>query len=365
MIAKGYDTVEETLNLRLNGEFLDRLEDAKARAKDSNGGDGVAPVAIGSGDFTEIMHVRSHGGQGGVRYFLDNDDFLIRVRPQSTWGVSVRYKSAGLWEHGVKPLSDRIFTALHAEGKPGCDKWATVKRVDFACDFHAPAFSPEMVWSIMDALVSRMKFHPVGSSAGVETITMGSMANLQIQVYDKGREIREVSGKDWMPELWAREGYDVPSDGQDRDVWRVEIRFSKNFLRDRGINYFDQAEENMADLVAEALYSNRLTRPTGDSNRRRWPLHPLWTLAADAAAGDAMLPMGRMFTMRREELRRQLLAQAAGTMRAAGILEKENFEQGDAVHLGQQIERKLVGLSGDRKAVGDIKERYRFMDEPR
>lgn len=97
---------------------------------------------------------------------------------------------------------------------------------------------------------------------------------------------RNVSGKTWMRDLWARHGFEF-SDDQWGDVWRLEIRFGKGFLRERNIRHPAEIARFLPELIAEALSTRRLCVPTNDMKRRRWPMHPLWTAAYRARGASA------------------------------------------------------------------------------
>ena len=68
---------------------------------------------------------------------------------------------------------------------------------------------------------------------GVETFTIGSKRGLQIQVYDKGLEITEVSGKEWMLDIWHKVEAEI--DHRPKDVWRLEVRMGREFLKERNV----------------------------------------------------------------------------------------------------------------------------------
>ena len=106
-------------------------------------------------------------------------------------------------------------------------------------------------------------------------------------IYDKVLEIRQKSGKIWFLDLWREGGWD----GQ-TPVCRIEFRYKREFLRTFGLvngeelNHYDLLDR-LGDLwrysTSEWL---RYCIPTGDVNRSRWPVHPLWQViqAADFGA---------------------------------------------------------------------------------
>ena len=96
-------------------------------------------------------------------------------------------------------------------------------------------------------------------------------------VYDKTAEIA-VSRKDWMHEVWISNGWD----GESR-VTRVEFRYKRECLREMKVEeayaFLDQIPSLWAYSTKQWL---RHTIPTGDPNRARWPVSPLWQLIQQA-----------------------------------------------------------------------------------
>jgi hypothetical protein len=89
-----------------------------------------------------------------------------------------------------------------------------------------------------------------------------------MRVYDKVAEIRESSFKVWFYDIW----------GVQEDVWRVEWQARKEMLRRFGIRTLVDLRERQGDLLRYLAQEHDTLRvPNGDSNRSRWPLHPLWT----------------------------------------------------------------------------------------
>jgi hypothetical protein len=107
-------------------------------------------------------------------------------------------------------------------------------------------------------------------------LSIGSKSALQVELYDKSKEISDTNGKTWFYALWAR-GHD----GQlfDRDVWRLEIRMSGDYLKERNVRRSHELMAQRGELIREAVTKKRLTVPsTSDAQRWRWPLHPLWSV---------------------------------------------------------------------------------------
>jgi hypothetical protein len=116
------------------------------------------------------------------------------------------------------------------------------------------------------------------------------MPGRQVIVYDKTDEALTKGKSEW-PLLWnaalARMGLPERdfTDRKANRVWRVEYRLGKIGLRARHdirrwSAFYDLVQGEFDQLALDAS----LRAPTGDSNRSRWPEHPLWALARETLA---------------------------------------------------------------------------------
>ncbi len=88
-----------------------------------------------------------------------------------------------------------------------------------------------------------------------------------MRIYDKVAEITQQSEKHWFYDLW----------GQNKDVWRVEFQVRRPHLKKIGVDGLVNLHDFKGDILRElAINHTSLRQPTGDSNRSRWPYHPLW-----------------------------------------------------------------------------------------
>lgn len=367
LVAHGWDTFTETYNCTIPAAKQEWLAEFRDKAEK---GEGVVALQLGD----ETLQMLPHGGKGGVRWILQNDDFSISIRsPKLPWPLTVRYSAGGLWGHGLRALQDRVYHALRAEFHPGDDQNVRVGACHYAFDFHSPAFTAEMRPRIAEQIVCHssaknnmtvaVPAQLIGTSARTQTLTMGGKAGLQVQVYDKTTEITEASGKTWMIDLWLENGAEFP-DGDIADVWRLELRFGGEFLKERGILYPREIERFLPELITEAIVTRRLTEPSNDSNRWRWPVHPLWTAAYRQRAADAMRPLGRRLTMTREALITQAKAQLAGGLRSLTVLtDVEGFDNDTAESLALQLPEIINADPNHAAKVDKAAERYRFVDE--
>lgn len=373
LAANGLDSWQENLFLCPSPTLQARLEQAKSEAAAANGGRGQPmPVTIGE----EIVQVQPYGGkEGGTRWIAGNAEFQLFFRcpgSEASSTVGVRYLSAALWQIGLPELQRRVYAALDSEE---CswrkNRHVSVSYAHQAFDFYAPRFAEEMLPGIRTRVVTHSGVKSkeiagseteIGIGPRTETLQIGSKKTLEVVAYDKGREILESSKKSWMAEIWATQ-LERSVEIRKRTFFRLELRFGKSFLRDRGITTPSDVLTQLPELSGEAIYSRRLTVPTPDSNRWRWPLHPLWWMARDAAQSPKrMVPLGRRMTASRGELVMQLTAQAAGLFRTMAVLRNGEFDahaaMTEALRIMAQMERDPHHLD----KVAATVERYRFID---
>lgn len=376
LIAHNLDTVQEAFKVVLPPGLVERLEQGKNDAIEAHEGQGQL-FFFGGQEF-QIWA----GASQGNKWVLENDDIQIHFGAASRdWPVVVRYLSPGLWEHGFEAVKARVIDLLRMEcvvKEKDLSDWCHVTRFDYCFDFYSPKFSAVMGSKRVREKViapSGVKMGVVGTSPRDETLTIGmSKGSLQIQVYDKGREIMEKSGKWWMLKVWEREGYYPKFGGEGidpkpviEDVWRLEVRFGKEFLKDRNIRTMDKAREALRELLAEALMTRRMVeRPEGytDENMRRWPLHPIWAASYDAAGrAGQYLPVGRKITMAREEYRQLLMKMGNGVIRASNVLDNGHYSRDYSKGMWEVWAQELILDPEHEKKVLKSVEKFRFLDE--
>ena len=152
---------------------------------------------------------------------------------------------------------------------------------------------------------------------------------------DKRLQIMSVRDKMFWLEIWNRnqEAKELPpidlSNPEKSRVWRIELRLYKNILKGKKyrISSFGTLEHKLAVMLAELLRDVRYVNPTNDSNRSRWPNHPIWDkvkveLESELIRQHSDLPMGRVLEIHRAEKTQMLKQQIAGCIIAiAGLHE--------------------------------------------
>lgn len=341
-------------------EAREAIEAARRTAEeDVRGKDGTLLALRG-----EEFQVMPYGAKGGARFVLAGPEMLILIRAWHTeWCVTVRYRSAGIWGHGLDALRERAARWLAACGRvQDCGDNPRVTRMDYAIDLHAPGFEPSYGMAehfVFPQGTAKMrvvgKLEVIGRSRRPQTFTLGRIDGLQVQLYDKVAEIREASGKDWFRQLWG---------GLDRDVWRIECRFSGAWLKERGIRTYEAIRDNLRPMIATALHGYRLS--DGSTTRSgRAPVHPLWWRAIQAA-GDADFGAAvvNLSTQRREEAHAMMRANAIGVARAAIVALRGEIDQAAMDDFMADVAASEQFDPHRNRKVKRLQERHRWIGQP-
>jgi len=377
LICHNFDWWQEALNLTVPATLWQRMEQAKAEARELDDSNKASVSFTFGGEKFELQAY----GLRSKEFVLINDDIRLEIGRTDTameWTFGWRATAAGLWEHGVDALRKRVYAMCeHAGCRPRVENqpWIKLTRADYAFDYWAPGFTPEMEPGITDRFVlppgvkGHGNFYLKSPKKGqyraqLETFTIGKKGGLEIQIYDKLTEIREASGKDWMLEVWADHGYQPP--GDPADVWRVEVRMAGEWLKARTEKDPEKFLNLMWQLIAEGLQSRRLVLPQEtDSNRSRWPVHPLWSLAIEAVGDPAVfVPVGRKITGRRSEITKKFQTAIAGYIRTHAVVEHGvNFSEDELMALARRAADEALADKEHRRKIARTQGRYEFVDE--
>lgn len=208
-----------------------------------------------------------NGTKSGYPFLISNQDCTIQFGEFNTPSFFVKYSSFALWNKGAKFLHQRFldwagslgFIAVRPEG---------LSRCDFAFDFHLE----DIDFDEDSFITAAAKDSQHRKNGKVQTFTFGR-DEIVLRVYNKSDEVEEASGKYWLYPLWQ---------GQTENVWRVEWQVRKETLKRFGLRTFQDMFEGHGDLLRYLVSEHTSLRvKTDDSNRSRWPVHPLWSMLAE------------------------------------------------------------------------------------
>ncbi|CCQ72456.1 hypothetical protein [Magnetospira sp. QH-2] len=205
-------------------------------------------------------------GKHPYTYVLGNKAFEIRLGERLSPSCHVQFRSEGLWMEGLDRLTSRFDTWVASIGSRFL-KPEVVSRADWAFDYHLP------VWDFArDDFVSRSRKDATWRENQKDQTHQFGKGEVVLRVYDKVAEIEAQSAKAWFFELWGRKDH----------VCRVEFQIRGERLKEGGIRTMADLREFQGDILRElATNHTSLRKPNGDSNRSRWPLHPLWSQLTD------------------------------------------------------------------------------------
>lgn len=254
----GHDTVECAYYLApSSGPSLDysklAVEKEVMRASKSRS---PTPLKLGSEEFL----LASHCTGSGYPFLLENDAFAVQCGEFNQPNFYVTFRSVALWQFGAFKLHDRFLTWAASVGLAPY-RPERLSRVDLTFDYQLDLDFDE------NSFVSQaQKDNKHRRNGRAQTFRLGE-GPLVLRVYDKCAEIDESSSKTWFFDLW----------GCKENVWRVEWQARKEWLRRFGIRTFADLTERQGDLLRVLVHDHTSLRtPSKDSNRSRWPLHPLW-----------------------------------------------------------------------------------------
>jgi len=217
------------------------------------------PAKVVLGEKTFLLH--PFGTSSGYPFLMSDEDFKVEFGESNSPSFFVTFRSQALWRESAYSLHQKFLDWSESVGLAPL-RPERISRIDCCFDYHLPTVDFET-----DHFVSRFSKDAVYREDGkVQTFSFGR-GDVVLRVYDKVAEIRQQSNKVWFHTLWE----------MDQDVWRIEWQVRKPILRQFGIVTFEDLKRFQPDLLRYLAEDHTSLRvPDGDTNRSRWPLHPLW-----------------------------------------------------------------------------------------
>ncbi|HNB02288.1 MAG TPA: hypothetical protein PLK61_10815 [Nitrosomonas sp.] len=255
----GHDTVECAYYLRkVYGSSLD-FEQLAIEKETLRQLKQPEPKVINLGGIEFLL--QPYGSKSGFPFVISNQDFTISFGEFNNPSFFVKFRSLALWREGAIAMHQRFMQWAERLGLMPL-KTEGLSRVDFSFDYHLPVIDFDE-----DNFVSlSVKDTQYRKDGKIQTFKLGE-SDVVLRIYDKVAEIEEQSGKSWFFELW----------GIAENVWRVEWQVRKDILKRFGIRTFADLQDGQGDVLRYLVTEHSTLREKiDDSNRSRWPLHPLW-----------------------------------------------------------------------------------------
>lgn len=258
-LVAGIDTVQVAYYLRplRNAAFsFGNLLVAKEKLRASKGRR-ETPVEIGGRFFV----LRPYGSKSGYPLVVESPAYKVECGEFNTPAFFVTFTSQALWHQGAEALHKEFVDWAQAVGLAVVAP-ERLSRVDFAFDYWLQYmdFHPDSVVSL-SAKDGQYREHQA-----IQTMMYGK-GDIVLRIYDKVTEIAQQSEKLWLFPIW----------GVKENVWRIEWQVRKGVLKRFGIQTFSDLLDSQGDVLRYlATTHDTLRIATNDSNRSRWPMHPLW-----------------------------------------------------------------------------------------
>lgn len=258
-LLSGLDTVEVCYYLRARvGSEIDFVELAIEREKLRTAKKRqLKIIPLGGVEFV----LRSNGSANGFPFVIENADYTIEFGEFNMPSFRAKFRSEALWREGADALHRRFVAWAESIGLYALQP-ETLSRVDFTFDYQLDAIDFDED-SVVSLSTKDNKYRDNGKLNGL----VYGKGDVVLRIYDKLLEIEQQSAKHWFIPLW----------GVDQKVWRIEWQTRQKLLRRFGIKTFDDLASNQGDVLRYLVEAHDTLRvKSDDSNRSRWPLHPLW-----------------------------------------------------------------------------------------
>ncbi len=288
-IYKNFDGLDIAFQGCFPADELEKLAIAKELAQKNDDdaitylGDPEVRVAVRKTGKPPYMYVFDTGPDGEIWMVQNTDD-------QTDYGIFISVKSLSFALYGYEGVKERIICMLKDIGAKG-DLLERINRVDFCVDFVTDHFTPNPQHFVCHGRSTKrgigkketVDLQTVERGYEYESIMIGKMPGKQVTLYNKSREVHAKNKPYWW-DFWRLDQKSFT--GQ---VWRVELRASRNEIDRWQAKRFEGFEAKIGDLFEKMLDNTRYVVPNGDSNVSRWPKSALWK-EVRAAVKEALHP---------------------------------------------------------------------------
>lgn len=324
----------------LSEEWDHKLADLKALAQSENEFEqATAQIVIGE----HLFEVRDRG-RGRFAYVLVDNCYHLQASNKRSKALPLAYvqiSSEYLATVGVEQAEQSLRYIVNTLGL--VNEPANISRVDLFVDFTADlsmdSFDPLQDWVTRTQSIDLHYRYQQFSGW-----SFGMGGNIGARLYNKCLEIEKKSRKFYLYELWQAAGWNTSA-----QVWRMEFEAKRDALKELGICKLD----NLLQLQpALWIYLTqdwlRLAVPApSDTNRARWPTHPLWDQITRVFDEQGEQPKLQRFTPMRLPADERLFVHGMGgltSFMAARGIEDMGEGIGEYFHQATEFHNSRAGL---------------------
>jgi len=384
LLYQNFDGLDFSINGAFPEEVLNALREAKEKSQKQHGNKILTYI----GPTNLPVHVYPTGAKGGYLFTFDTGPdgaiwFVKNTTIPAAGNIRISCSSLSLALDGYEKTRNLLLFLLMNIGVTGLfenegqslplvpTSNSIIGRVDYCFDFLMDDdFNPDPRHFIIHPrskargeIGEKPKYEVQGGY--FQSVMVGKMPNRQMIIYDKTAEIMDHDKPYWW-DIWG-----LDKNTTQGTIWRIEARAGKDELQDWNIRSFQDLDKKLGDVMLYNLSKSRFAVPSQDTNRSRWPTHPLWEACQDAAK-NALAPYTSNATRKKviTDLREAIKTRAIKNLR--GSVATFNHLLG---HNPEDVFKTLEFIADDvfsfaeanpkefRKKVKKAEDRYVFSDE--
>ncbi len=242
ILASGLDSLNLAIDVHwADSELFDYLNHLKDIAK-STRNETPGFFVYGENKIKWQFTLKPHGSKG-YEWLIQNKEFTLLIgswkTPQSKPSIMAEIRSETLWHLGAKSAVEMIILILISQG--GTKISLKPSRADLCVD----VLLLEKFWNmeLLKYAVTRSTYMaPHFNHRKMTGLSIGK-GKISARLYDKPLEIRQVSKKLWMYDIWRIK--EVP---ENRKIIRVEFQLRRELLTQLAIKDIDNLFEYLGNL---------------------------------------------------------------------------------------------------------------------
>ena len=229
VLASGIDSFNMALDIIWPDDIFFKILDMYKSEAQKFGSSYPFFISVPELDDRVLFNVLPNGTKG-YNWIISGNEYSVRflnsVVPNSRPNAMVEIRSETIWRRGIREATNLILTALEKHNA----EIVAVKpsRIDLCMDLYIPSYEWDV--DLFKNMVSRSRsvnhYFKNNQLTGVHI----GKGKLSCRMYDKDLEIRTISKKLWMYEVWG-----LPEVPANKKVIRIEFQLLREAIKELGI----------------------------------------------------------------------------------------------------------------------------------